>query len=40
MGGFSRVFLVKLKATGQFFAMKLMDKEGLLESEREGVVLN
>ena len=28
-GGFSRVFLVRLKSTGAFYALKLMEKEGL-----------
>ena len=29
-GGFSRVFLARLKSTGTFYALKLMEKEGLL----------
>ncbi len=28
-GGFSRVFLTRLKATGVFYALKLMEKDGL-----------
>lgn len=28
-GGFSRVFLTRLKATGAFYALKLIEKEGL-----------
>lgn len=31
-GGFSRVFLTRLKATGVFYALKLMEKEGLIET--------
>jgi hypothetical protein len=39
-GGFSRVFLTRLKATGVFYALKLMEKEGLFESGKECVVSN
>lgn len=39
-GGFSRVFLARLKATGVFYALKLMEKEGLFESGKECVVSN
>ena len=28
-GGFSRVFLARMKRTGTFYALKLMEKEGL-----------
>jgi serum/glucocorticoid-regulated kinase 2 len=31
-GGFSRVFLARLKANGVFYALKLMEKEGLFET--------
>jgi serine/threonine protein kinase len=39
-GGFSRVFLTRLKSTGVFYALKLMEKEGLFESGKECVVSN
>ena len=39
-GGFSRVFLAKLKSTGVFYALKLMEKQGLFESGKECVVTN
>jgi serine/threonine protein kinase len=39
-GGFSRVFLTRLKATGVFYALKLMEKEGLIETGKECVVIN
>ena len=39
-GGFSRVYLARLKATGVFYALKLMEKEGLFESGKECVVNN
>ena len=29
-GGFSRVFLARYKPNGKFYALKLMEKEGLL----------
>jgi serum/glucocorticoid-regulated kinase 2 len=31
-GGFSRVFLSRYIPSGKFYALKLMEKEGLLES--------
>jgi serum/glucocorticoid-regulated kinase 2 len=31
-GGFSRVFLARLKANGVLYALKLMEKEGLFET--------
>jgi serine/threonine protein kinase len=39
-GGFSRVYLARYKITGRFFALKLMEKEGLLETGKECVVIN
>jgi len=39
-GGFSRVFLTRFKSTGAFYALKLMEKEGLLETGKECVVTN
>lgn len=39
-GGFSRVYLARLKATGVFYALKAMEKEGLFESGKECVVNN
>lgn len=39
-GGFSRVFLTRFKPNGKFYALKLMEKEGLLESGKECVVTN
>jgi serum/glucocorticoid-regulated kinase 2 len=38
-GGFSRVFLARHQS-GKFYALKLMEKEGLLESGKECVVTN
>ncbi len=34
------MFLTRLKSTGVFYALKLMEKEGLLESGKECVVTN
>jgi serine/threonine protein kinase len=34
------VFLARLKSTGAFYALKLMEKEGLFESGKECVVTN
>lgn len=39
-GGFSRVFLSRYQPTGKFYALKLMEKEGLLDSGKECVVTN
>ena len=34
VGGFSRVYLVKKKSTGKFFAMKLIDKEFIIKNKK------
>ena len=38
--GFSKVFLVRKKSNGKFYALKLMEKEELLGSGKECVVTN
>jgi serum/glucocorticoid-regulated kinase 2 len=40
VGGFSRVYLVKKKSNGKFFAMKLIDKEFILKNKKQGIVQN
>lgn len=38
--GFSKVFLVRKKNSGRYYALKLMEKAGLLGSGKECVVTN
>ena len=38
--GFSKVFLVRKKSNGKFYALKLMEKEELIGSGKECVVTN
>ena len=33
-GGFSRVYLVKKKSNGRFYAMKLIDKEFIIKNKK------
>jgi len=39
-GGFSNVFLVRSAFNGKFYAMKLINKKFIIDSEREGIVEN
>ncbi|CAD8070948.1 unnamed protein product [Paramecium sonneborni] len=40
VGGFSRVYMVKKKSNGKFYAMKLIDKEFILQHKKQGIVQN
>ncbi|CAK58738.1 unnamed protein product (macronuclear) [Paramecium tetraurelia] len=40
VGGFSRVYLVKKKSDGRFYAMKLIDKEFIIQRKKQGIVQN
>ncbi|CAD8198047.1 unnamed protein product [Paramecium pentaurelia] len=40
VGGFSRVYMVKKKSNGRFYAMKLIDKEFILQHKKQGIVQN
>ncbi|CAD8122272.1 unnamed protein product [Paramecium sonneborni] len=40
VGGFSRVYMVKKKSNGRFYAMKLIDKEFILQNKKQGIVQN
>ncbi|CAD8199617.1 unnamed protein product [Paramecium pentaurelia] len=40
VGGFSRVYLVKQKKNGQFFAMKIIDKSFILKNNKESMINN
>lgn len=40
IGGFSKVYLVRSRRDGRFFAMKVMQKEFIFNNEKEGVVIN
>ncbi|CAD8135916.1 unnamed protein product [Paramecium pentaurelia] len=40
IGGFSRVYLVKKKSDGRFYAMKLIDKEFIIQRKKQGIVQN
>ena len=35
VGGFSRVYLVKKKDNGKFYALKLIDKKFILDNKKE-----
>lgn len=39
-GGFSKVFLVRFKEDGKFYAMKLIDKHFIAENNKQGIVEN
>lgn len=39
-GGFSTVFLVRGNFNGKYYAMKLISKEFIIETERDGIVEN
>lgn len=39
-GGFSHVYLVRAKFNGNFYALKLMEKEFIMENERDLIVEN
>ncbi|CAD8051958.1 unnamed protein product [Paramecium sonneborni] len=40
VGGFSRVYLVKKKDNGQFYALKLIDKKFIFDNSKEVIVQN
>ena len=35
VGGFSRVYMVRKRDTGKFFALKLIDKKFIMENQKE-----
>jgi serum/glucocorticoid-regulated kinase 2 len=37
-GGFSTVFLVRGNFNGKYYAMKLVDKQFILDTDRDGIV--
>ena len=39
-GGFSTVFLVKGNFNNRYYALKLIDKKFIIDSERDGIVEN
>ena len=39
-GGFSKVFLAKFREDGRFYAMKLIDKQFILENRKQSIVSN
>lgn len=39
-GGFSKVFLVRFREDGRFYAMKLIDKHFIAEHNKKGIVEN
>lgn len=39
-GGFSKVFLVKSRSNGQFYAMKLIDKEMVIKNKKKNILIN
>ncbi|KAM3133920.1 hypothetical protein pb186bvf_014035 [Paramecium bursaria] len=39
-GGFSRVYLVRYKVNGKFYAMKLIDKEFVLQNKKQDLIQN
>ena len=40
VGGFSRVYLVKKKDTGRFYALKLIDKQYIIKNNKQNIVQN
>jgi serum/glucocorticoid-regulated kinase 2 len=38
MGGFSKVYLVREKATGCYYAMKLIEKKSILDSNKLSII--
>ena len=39
-GGFSKVFLCRLKRDGQFYAMKVIDKEVIVKNKKKNIIMN
>jgi len=40
LGGFSRVYLVQKKDTGNLYALKLIDKKFIIDNKKEVIVMN
>ncbi|KAM3129187.1 hypothetical protein pb186bvf_018742 [Paramecium bursaria] len=40
MGGFSKVYMVREKKTGQFYAMKLIEKKPILQQNKQSIIQN
>jgi serum/glucocorticoid-regulated kinase 2 len=38
VGGFSRVYLVRKRDNGKFYALKLIDKNFIMENQKEVIV--
>jgi serine/threonine protein kinase len=39
-GGFSKVFLCRYKRTGEFYAMKVIDKEVIVKNKKKNIIMN
>ena len=39
-GGFSKVFLSRFKKDGQFYAMKVIDKEVIVKNKKKNIIMN
>ena len=39
-GGFSKVFLCRFKKDGQFYAMKVIDKEVIVKNKKKNIIMN
>lgn len=38
MGGFSKVYMVREKRTGQFYAMKLIEKKPIIQQNKQSII--
>ena len=39
-GGFSKVFLCRFKRDGQFYAMKVIDKDVIVKNKKKNIIMN
>ena len=39
-GGFSKVYLSRFKKDGQFYAMKVIDKEVIVKNKKKNIIMN
>ena len=39
-GGFSKVYLCRFKKDGQFYAMKVIDKEVIVKNKKKNIIMN
>lgn len=40
VGGFSKVYLVRFKQDGKFYAMKVINKEFIVQNKKKGIIMN